>query len=109
MGPVNVPLGRNPTPSGGCWIAAGCLVIRKRTVRARQSEATTADPAKAGSVSPYRYGWRHTILPLTLELTIKEKDQLPDLILLSHTLLNGFAGVQHSTMIAAAECVSDFV
>ena len=47
--------------------------------------------------------------PLALELTIKEKDQLPDLILLRHAILNGFAGVQHSTVVAATECISDLV
>src|ERR1700751_5026545 len=46
---------------------------------------------------------------LTLKLTIQQKDQLSDLILFSHAIFNGFAGVQHRTMIAATECIANLV
>jgi hypothetical protein len=42
-------------------------------------------------------------------LTIEQKDQLPDLILFSHAIFDGFAGVQHRTVIAATERISNLV
>jgi hypothetical protein len=42
-------------------------------------------------------------------LAIKQKDQLPNLILLGHAGFNCFAGVQHGTVIATTERISDLV
>ena len=35
-------VGRSPTPSGGCQIAASSMAFLERTARARQSAATAA-------------------------------------------------------------------
>jgi hypothetical protein len=43
--------GRGETRLRRAYVAASCMVFLERTAGARQSAATAADPAKAGSVS----------------------------------------------------------
>jgi hypothetical protein len=64
--------------------------------RARFDEPLTC-PASAERVLP-RNSPRGPQLPyprnfLALKLAIQQKDQLPDLVFLGHSILNGFAGV----------------
>jgi hypothetical protein len=120
--PASINRTGNATPiTPHAWRESGAVPTdRHSTFSARGGFRLPLWPVPATSTTAARLGWtlsypiptanalgNHGILGLTLELTIQQKDQLPDLILFSHAIFDGFAGVQHRTVIAATERISN--